>query len=73
MCFSKNAIHLVTRVPARPIQGDSAEDVMIVQDPRSGLAFEVAMYKEYRQVKFEISIAYGFAVIKPEHLMLLVD
>ena len=73
MCFSRNAIHLVTRVPARPIEGDSAEDVMIIQDPRSGLAFEVAMYKEYRQVKFEISIAYGYEVIKPEHLMLLVD
>lgn len=73
MCFSRNAIHLVTRVPARPMEGDSAEDVMIIQDPRSGLAFEVAMYKEYRQVKFEISIAYGYEVIKPEHLMLLVD
>jgi len=73
MCFSKNAIHLVTRVPARPIEGDSAEDVMIIQDPRSGLAFEVAMYKEYRQVKFEISIAYGFEMIKPEHCVLLID
>ena len=73
MCFSRNAIHLVTRVPARPLEGDSAEDVMIVEDPRSGLAFEVAMYKEYRQVKFEISIAYGYEVIKPEHLVLLVD
>lgn len=73
MAFSKNAIHLVTRAPARPIEGDSAEDIMIVQDPRSGLAFEVAMYKEYRQVKFEVSIAWGFEVIKPEHLILLVD
>lgn len=73
MCFSKNAIHLVTRAPARPSEGDSAEDVMIVQDPRSGLAFEVAMYKEYRQVKFEISIAWGFEMIKPEHCVLLID
>lgn len=73
MAFSRNAIHLVTRAPARPLEGDMAEDVMIIQDPRSGLAFEVAMYKEYRQVKFEISIAWGYEVIKPEHLMLLVD
>ena len=73
MCFSKNAIHLATRVPARPSEGDSAEDVMIVQDPRSGLAFEVAMYKEYRQIKFEISIAWGFEMIKPEHCILLLD
>lgn len=73
MAFSRHAIHLATRVPARPMEGDSAEDVMIIQDPRSGLAFEVAMYKEYRQVKFEISIAWGFEVIKPEHTALLLD
>jgi hypothetical protein len=73
MCFSRNAIHLVTRAPARPMEGDSAYDVMIVQDPRSGLAFEVAMYKEYRQVHYEVSIAWGFEVIKSEHLALLID
>jgi len=73
MIFSRNALHLVTRAPARPVEGDSAVDVMVVQDPRSGLAFEVAMYKEYRQVKFEISIAWGFEMIKPEHCVLLID
>lgn len=73
MMFSRNAIHLVTRVPARPLEGDNAEDVMIIQDPRSGLAFEVAMYKEYRQVHYEISLAWGCEVIKPEHLCLMVD
>ncbi len=73
MCFSRNAIHLVTRAPARPTEGDMASDVMMIQDPRSGLAFEVALYKEYRQVHFEISMAWGYEVIKPEHLALLVD
>lgn len=73
MCFSRNAIHLVTRAPAAPQEGDSAADVMIVQDPRSGLAFEVRMYKEYRQVKYEIAIAWGYEVIKNEHLALLID
>ncbi len=73
MAFSRNAIHLVTRAPARPVEGDSADDVMIIQDPRSGLAFEVAMYKEYRQVKFELALAWGFEMIKPEHCALLID
>ena len=73
MAFSRNAIHLVTRAPARPIEGDMAEDVMLIQDPRSGLGFEVAVYKEYRQVHYEISMAWGYEVIKPEHLVLLVD
>jgi len=73
MCFSRNAIHLVTRAPARPVEGDNAVDVMMIQDPRSGLGFEVSMYKEYRQVHYEIAIAWGFEVIKPEHLALLID
>ena len=73
LVFARNAIQLVTRVPARPVEGDRAEDVMIVQDPRSGLAFELAMYKEYRQVHYELSAAWGQAVIKPEHFALLID
>lgn len=73
MAFSKDAIHLVTRAPAAPLSGDSADDVMIVQDPRSGLAFEVRAYKEYRQVHYEVGLAWGYEMIKPEHCVLLVD
>lgn len=73
MAFSRNAIVLITRAPARPVEGDMADDVMIVQDPRSGLAFEVAMYKQYRQIKFEVSLAWGYEMIKPEHCALLID
>ena len=73
MAFSRNAIHLVTRAPARPSEGDLAEDVMIIQDPRSGLAFEISLYKEYRRVKYEVALAWGFEMIKPEHCVLLID
>jgi hypothetical protein len=73
MAFSRNAIHLVTRVPSRPEESDLAEDVMIVQDPRSGLAFEVSVYKEYRRIKYEVALAWGYEMIKPEHCILLVD
>lgn len=73
MMFSRNAIHLVTRAPARPLEGDRAEDVMLLTDPRSGLTFEISMYKEYRQVHYEVALAWGAEVIKPEHLVLLID
>lgn len=73
MAFSRNAIHLVTRAPARPEEGDLAIDSMIVQDPKSGLAFEISKYAEYRRVKYEVAMAWGYAVIKPQHLALLTD
>lgn len=73
MAFSRNAIHLVTRAPALPQEGDSAVDRMVIQDPRSGLAFEVSKYLEHRQVKYEIAAAWGFEMIKPEHCALLID
>ncbi len=73
MCFSRNAIHLVTRPPAAPVEGDMAFDSMLMTDPRSGLTFEIRAYHEYRRVKYEIGLAWGFEVIKPEHLALLID
>lgn len=71
MAFSRSAIVLATRVPARPTEGDMAEDVTIITDPRSGMSFEVALYKQYRQVQYEISAAWGQHNFKPEHSALL--
>lgn len=69
--FSRSAIVLATRMPARPEEGDQAEDVMMITDPRSGLSFEVALYKQYRQIQYEISAAWGVQNFKPEHSALL--
>jgi hypothetical protein len=71
MVFSRNALALATRAPALPEEGDSAADRTIITDPRSGLSFEVAMYKQYRQVQYEIALAWGVKCIKPEHMGLL--
>jgi hypothetical protein len=71
MVFSRNAIALATRAPALPEEGDSASDREIITDPRSGLSFEVAMYKQYRQVQYEIALAWGVKAVKAEHLGLL--
>lgn len=67
MAFARSAIVLATRAPALPEEGDMAEDRVMIQDPRSGIAFEVAMYKQYRRVRYEVALAYGAANIKPEH------
>lgn len=71
MAFHRSALVLATRAPALPEEGDMADDRMLVTDPRSGLTFEVAIYKQYRQVRYELSLAWGVANIKPAHTALL--
>jgi hypothetical protein len=74
--FTRSAIQLITRAPAMPMDGDGrpsdlAEDVMLITDPVSGITFEVAMYKQYRQVMYSVGLAWGTAAIKPNHIAIL--
>jgi hypothetical protein len=72
MVFSKSAIVLATRSPYMPEGGDEADDVMDIVDPVSGLSFQVAMYRQYRQVHFEVALAWGCKMIAPRHTALLI-
>jgi hypothetical protein len=71
MVFARSAIHLLTRLPAMPEGGDSADDVMVVQDPVSGIFFQVALYRAYRSVLIEVAAAWGVKAAKTEHIGLL--
>lgn len=71
MAFARSAIALATRAPALPEGGDSAVDRMLVTDPVSGLTFEVSMYAQYRQMQLEVALAWGTAMVKPEHAGIL--
>ena len=74
--LDRNAIQLITRAPAMPVGPDGkpidmAEDVIELQDPVSGIVFQIAMYKMYRQIKYEIGLAWGTKSLAPRHIALL--
>lgn len=71
MAFARSAIVLATRAPALPQQGDSAVDRQIITDPVSGLSFEIAMYAQYRQMQYEVSLAWGVGVSKNANIAIL--
>lgn len=71
IALNKSAITLATRLPKFQA-GDQAADRYVMTDPNTGIAFEITMWPGQRMVKYEVSIAYGMSVIKPEHLAVII-
>lgn len=72
LAFARSAIVLATRNPAMPKGGDAADDMMTITDARTGLSFEIAVYRQFLQTVYHVRIAWGFKAIKEEHIGLLI-
>lgn len=76
VAFHKEALQLITRLPAMPVGPDGspmdlADDGITVTDPISGLTFEIVAYRQFRQFVFHVAIAWGVANVKPNHTAIL--
>jgi hypothetical protein len=73
--FSQDALVLATRLPALPVKIDGTRGDMgihqVILDPFTGIAFDLGLYEQYHQVKFEIGLAWGVAAPNPAHIVTL--
>jgi hypothetical protein len=65
--LARPAILLATRLPITD-PNDLAFDRQIVTDPVSGLSFEIAGFPGYRMATYEVAIAWGVKVLRPEFI-----
>ncbi|WP_020472373.1 P22 phage major capsid protein family protein [Zavarzinella formosa] len=77
LAFTRSAIQLITRAPARPLGPngepmDAADDVLLLTDPISGITFEVSVYRQFKQILFLIGLAWGANAIKPNNITTLI-
>lgn len=71
VAFARSAIVLATRMPAMPKGGDTADDVIQITDPVTGLSFEIAVYRQFLQTVYHVRLAWGYKAIKPAHIATL--
>jgi hypothetical protein len=69
VAFHQAAIELAARAPEQPFGGDAAVDRMTVQDPLSGLVFEIAVYKGYGKTMIDVTTLYGVKAWKPDFIV----
>lgn len=76
IAMARNAVQLITRPPALPVDMngkamDMADDSVMLTDPMSGITFEVALYRQFLQMVFHVRLAWGVQAIKGKHIATL--
>lgn len=71
IALHRSSVELAMRPMAQPDGGDAAVDAMVVQDPWSGLVFEIRAYKGYKKAMFDVSCVYGSKAWKSDHIAAL--
>lgn len=71
LALHQSAVELVMRPLAKPLGGDAAVDMMTVQDPVSGLVFQLSVYKGYNKAMIDITCLYDAKVWKSDGVAVL--
>ena len=67
----QKAMELAMRAPAKPLGGDNAVDVLIVQDPNSGLVFEISVYKGFSKAMIQVGAVWGYKAWNSDAIAIL--
>ena len=70
VAFQESALHLICREP--DTGDDSASDTVSVQDPHSGLVFQLARYGQYMQSSWEMRVLYGCKAVNSDFIATLI-
>lgn len=69
--FARGSLVLANRLPLVPAGGDNCKDRVVITDPVSGIAFEVALWGGAYQNTMTFSTCWGWKNIKGEHSVAL--
>jgi len=71
LAIHQACVELVMRPLAKPVGGDAAVDMMTVQDPVSGLVFQISVYKGYNKAMIDVTCLYDARVWKSDGVAIL--
>ena len=69
----RRAAEFAMRAPAEPVGGDSASEVLTVTEPRTGMIFQVRLYRGYHANLIEVGAVYGVKAWKPNFICTIID